>query len=83
MMNAELQTAEQMRIIVPTVCREDYLLGLRNLSRNLEPLPLIRFLTKLQRFSNSIDFEDLTAAETQLRATNAFEEVEESKLVFI
>jgi hypothetical protein len=83
MMNAELQTAEQMRIIVPTVCREDYLLGLRNLSRNLEPLPLIRFLTKLQRFSYSIDFEDLTAAETQLRATNAFGEVEESKLVFI
>jgi hypothetical protein len=83
MMNAELQTAEQMRIIVPTVCREDYLLGLRSLSRNLEPLPLIRFLTKLQRFSNSIDFEDLTAAETQLRATSAFEEAEDSKLVFI
>jgi hypothetical protein len=83
MMNAELQMAEQMRIIVPTVCREDYTLGLRNLSRNSEPLPLIRFLEKLQRFSNSIDFAELEAAEAQLVKTNAFKEPDEAQFRFV
>ena len=79
-MNAELQAAEQMRIIVPTVCREDYLLGLRNLSRNSEPLPLIRFLERLQRFSNSIQFEEFAHAQTQLEEANAFSEPDEAQL---
>jgi len=83
MMNAELQAAEQMRIIVPTVCREDYLLGLRNLSRNIEPLPLVRFLTRLQRFTHSIDYEDLDSAENQLTAANAFREADEAQLTFV
>ena len=82
-MNAELQAAEQMRIIVPTVCREDYLLGLRNLSRNSEPLPLIRFLGRLQRFTNSIQFQDLAKAQTQLEAANAFSEPDEAQLDFV
>jgi len=83
MMNSELQAAEQMRIIVPTVCREDYLLGLRNLSRNSEPLPLIRFLERLQRFTNSIQFQDLSAAQTQLERANAFSEPDEAQLNFV
>lgn len=83
MMNAELQVAEQMRIIVPTVSRENYTLGLRNLSRNLEPLPLIRFLQKLQRFLNSIDFEDVLTAETQLENANAFREPDDAQLNFV
>jgi hypothetical protein len=85
-MNTELQAAEQMRIIVPTVSRENYTLGLRNLSRNLKPLPLIRFLQKLQRFLNSINFEDIVTAETQLEnanALNAFREPDDAQLDFI
>lgn len=83
MMNAELQAAEQMRIIVPTVCREDYLLGLRNLSRNSDSLPLVKFLERLQRFSNSIQFEDLANAQTQLEEANAFSEPDEAQLHFV
>lgn len=83
MMNSELQAAEQMRIIVPTVCRDNYILGLRNLSRNAEPLPLIRFLEKLQRFTNSIQFQDLTEAQTQFEGANAFSEPDEAQLNFV
>jgi len=83
MMNAELQAAEQIRIIVPTVCREDYTLGLRNLSRNSEPLPLIRFLEKLQRFSNSINFAELETAEAQLEKAYAFKEPDEAQFRFV
>ena len=83
MMNSELQAAEQMRIIVPTVCRDNYILGLRNLSRNAEPLPLIRFLEKLQRFTNSIQFQYLTEAQTQLEGANAFSEPDEAQLNFV
>ena len=83
MMNAELHAAEQMRIIVPTVCRDDYLLGLRNLSRNSEPLALVRFLEKLQRFSNSIKFKDLAIAQTQLEHANAFRDPDEAQLNFV
>ena len=82
MMNAELQAGEQMRVIVPTVCREDYVLALKNLSHNAEPEPLIRFLIRLQRFSHSLNFEDLAAAEAQLRAANAFTDANDAKLDF-
>lgn len=83
MMNSELQTAEQMRIIVPTVCRDDYILGLRNLSRHAEPLPLIRFLERLQRFTHSIGFQNLAGAQAQLERANAFSEPDEAQLIFV
>lgn len=83
MMNSELQAAEQARILVPTICREDYVLGLRNLSRNTEPLPLIRLLERLQRFTRSIGFQDLSEAQTQLERANAFSEPDEAQLNFV
>jgi hypothetical protein len=82
MMNAELQAGEQMRIIVPTVCREDYVLALKNLSLNAEPAPLIRFLGRLQRFAHSLNFDDLAVAESQFKAANAFAPASDAKLVF-
>jgi hypothetical protein len=82
MMNAELQVAGQMRVIVPTVCRDDYLLGLRNLSRNSEPLPLIRLLRKLQQFAQSIPFEHLAKAQARLKQANAFSDPDEAQLNF-
>lgn len=83
MMNSELQAAEQMWIIVPTICRDDYILGLRNLSRNAEPLPLIRFLERLQRFTNTIGFHESSVAQTQLEGANAFSEPDEAQLNFV
>ena len=83
MMNAELVHAGQMRIIVPTVYREDYLLALRRLSRSADPLPFIAVMEKLQRFSSNLWGEDFYELDQYLRSCNAYEKPEAAKLRFI
>lgn len=80
MMNAELVAQEEMRIIIPTVYREDYILALRRLSRSQDAIPYIRMLSKAQGFTANIDFSDFDQALQQLRNCNAFLEPHEGKL---
>lgn len=82
-MNAELDTCNLCRIIIPTVYREDYLLALRKLSRNQDPDPYTRMLVTAQNFTNSISFESYSQALIQLQASNAFLEPTEGKLRII
>lgn len=82
MMNAELVKAGERRIIVPTVFRDDYLGGLRALSRQGKAEPYIRMLAKAQEFTASIDFSDYGAAKTALERANAFKEPSEGILSF-
>ena len=60
MMNAELVRADQSRIIVPTVFREDYILALRKLTRHKDPLAYINVMTKLHQFSDNLYGTDFT-----------------------
>ena len=83
MMNAELVSAGQARIIVPTVFREDYLLALRRLSRSTDPLPYISVMEKLQRFSSNLWGEDFYELNEYLESCNAYDKPEEAKLRFI
>ena len=83
MMNAELVSAGQARIIVPTVYREDYLLALRRLSRATDPLPYISVMEKLQRFSSNLWGEDFYELDEYLRSCNAYEKPAEAKLRFV
>lgn len=83
MMNAELVKANETRIIVPTVFREDYILTLRRLSRQGDSLAFIKVMEKLQKFSHNLygeNFEELTE---YLEQCSAFEEPEEGKLKII
>jgi hypothetical protein len=73
LMNAELVNANQSRIIIPTVYRDEYLGGLRNMSRQHDPEALIAVLDFAQRFVASVDWTDYNHAEHQLRSANAFE----------
>lgn len=82
MMNAELVHAEQSRIIIPTVFREDYLLTLRRLTREGDPNPYIRMLQRAQSFTASLDFSEYQHCLEQLRKCNAFLEPHEGKLKF-
>jgi len=82
MMNAEFDIANECRIIIPTVYREDYLLALRRLSRQQDPSPYVRMMLKAQAFTHSIPFEDYNQALIRLRAANAFMEPNEAKLIF-
>jgi hypothetical protein len=77
MMNAELQTAGQMRTIIPTVFRDDYLGALRRLSRQEDPSVLIKALRFANDWTARIDFSDLDGARDQMAATNAFEVAED------
>jgi len=82
MMNAELVSAKQCRIIIPTVYREDYLSVLRRLSRSGDPDPFIRVLIRAQKFTAAINFMDYKNALELLKASNAFEEPTDAKLIF-
>lgn len=83
MMNAELVRAEQTRIIVPTVFREDYLLALRKLTRQKNPNAYINVMVKLQKFSDNLYGSDFTELKEYLRACNAYEEPSQAKLEII
>jgi Fic family protein len=54
MMNAELVKANQTRIIIPTVYRDDYLGALRRLTRNDDPVVYIKMLQRAQEFRASL-----------------------------
>jgi Fic family protein len=83
MMNAELVKANQTRIIIPTVYRDDYLGALRRLTRNDDPAAYIRMLQRAQEFSASLLASDMQALENHLTLCNAFKEHDEAKLKII
>lgn len=83
MMNAELSSAGQTKIIIPTVYREDYLGALRRLTRNNDPKVYIRTLERAQAFSHTIYGSDMDAMEAVLNQSNAFKESNEGVLKII
>ena len=83
MMNAELVTGQQSRIIIPTVYRDDYLGALRRLSRQDDPSVLIKTLRYAQDYTAQIDFTDLDNAIQQFDRTNAFNEPESDERLIL
>jgi len=79
MMNAELVNRNQCKIIIPTVYREDYLLTLRKLTRDKDPVPYVEMLTKAHRFSTSLHNNDYDELYKYLETHNAFSESDEGK----
>jgi hypothetical protein len=77
MMNTELVAAGEHRIIVPSVYRNNYMMGLRGMSTNGHAAGLIASLDFAQRYAAAIDFAELDVARDQLAQTNAFRESDE------
>jgi len=82
MMNAELSADDEVRIIIPTVYREDYLGALRLLSRESETDAYIRMLERAHVFTAWLDFDNYADALAQLEQSHAFHEPSESRLRF-
>ena len=82
MMNAELVKAGQSRVIIPTVYRDDYMGGLRKLTRTGNPEIYVKMLKRAQKFSFFLDGSDMEKIEDQLMNTNAFKESDEAVLKF-
>ncbi len=74
MMNAELVAADQSKIIIPTVFREDYLNALRRLTRRSDPSVLIRAISRVRQFSANIQGDDFEATREYLEQCNAFKD---------
>jgi hypothetical protein len=71
-MNAELVAAGEERIMIPIVYRPDYLGGLKALSHNSHPVPLVRTLDYAQKWVGLVPWGDLGPTEQVLTACNAF-----------
>ena len=82
MMNAELVHADQSKIIIPTVFREDYLNGLRRLTRKSDPSVIIKAISRVRQFSANIIGEDFEETRRYLEGTNAFKDGDEYILRF-
>lgn len=82
MMNAELVHADQSKIIIPTVFREDYLNGLRRLTRKGDPSVIIKAISRVRQFSANIVGEDFEETCRYLEGTNAFKDGDEYILRF-
>jgi hypothetical protein len=77
MMNAELATANETRIIIPTVYRSNYLEGLSLMSNHGDPDTLIKTLDFSQRYVYGFDWSDFRSTLSVLRKTHAFLRPEE------
>jgi hypothetical protein len=72
LMNAELTAAGLQRIVIPLPYRNEYLQGLRALSRGSRPQALVRVLDYAQEYAAQISWNHLRVAEAELTSTNAF-----------
>ncbi|MBP9693739.1 MAG: Fic family protein [Alphaproteobacteria bacterium] len=72
MMNAELFSKGEEKIIIPTVYRANYLSALKALSQSKYAEPLIRTLDFAQKWTASINWDTLKKTEQDLKTTNAF-----------
>jgi fido (protein-threonine AMPylation protein) len=80
MMNAELVSQGERRILIPTAYRIDYMGALRRLTRQDDPSVLIRALDRAQEFTHRIDFADYERACATLETYGAFGEGEEARI---
>lgn len=77
MMNAELSAANEFRIIIPTIYRNNYLASLRALSQNRAE-PYLRTLDFAQKYTAAIDWTSYETSRLQLENTHAFMDANEA-----
>jgi fido (protein-threonine AMPylation protein) len=80
MMNAELVSQGERRILIPTAYRTDYMSALRRLTRQDDALVLIRALDRAQDFTSRIDFTGYDRARAMLELYGAFGEGDDARI---
>ena len=83
MMNAELVNRGQTKIIIPTVFRDDYLLTLKRLTNQKDPVPYVEMLTIARSFSNHLQNDNYDDLYAYLELHNAFSEPDEGKRLIL
>ena len=74
MMNAELVAADQSKVIIPTVFREDYLNALRRLTRKGDPSVIIRAMSRVRQFSAKLTGDNFETTRKYLEECFAFKD---------
>lgn len=82
MMNAELVSNDLYKIIVPTVCRDNYLGGLRQASRHSKFRTSVKVLHQLHQYTASINWIDYDDARKTLENDAADKEADEGLMIF-
>ncbi len=80
MLNAELLSAELERIIIPSCFREDYLLGLRSITKNKNFNAYCRMLDRAQHFTANFDYLDIEKTKQKFSELGVFEESRDARL---
>jgi hypothetical protein len=83
MMNAELVSAGESKIMIPTVYREDYIGALRKLTRHGDPSVFIQMMERAHAFSANVYGEDREEMRAYLERCNAFWEDTEGRVLKI
>lgn len=82
MMNAELVAANQSKLVIPTVFREDYLNALRRLTRKGDASIIIRAMSRVRQFSANLIGNDFESTRQYLEKCNAFKDSDSYILKF-
>ena len=74
MMNAELVAHDLHKIIVPTVCRDNYLNGMRSASHHNKFRAITKVLHQLHQYTASVNWEDYDDARKRIEDNKADKE---------
>ena len=80
---SELTKANDCRIIIPTVYRDDYVTALKAFSQTRQIDPVVRMFERAQAFTASMDYSTYEAAKASFTAASAFIESHKGKLNFV
>jgi Fic family protein len=78
-MNAELAHADQVRVVIPTVFRANYLAALKAATHTTGDSPLIAALRFAQKWTARVDWSSRDTAEADLARTNALRDAREAE----
>jgi len=73
-MNSELSRVSRCRIIIPTLFHEQYVDAQRSLTRNNDPVPLVRAMHRVAEWTTLFEYQDLKQVVLEMTKANAFEE---------
>jgi fido (protein-threonine AMPylation protein) len=79
-MNAALVGVGQVRVIIPTVYRADYLTALKALSHQRMEGPFVHMMDRAQQFVSELPSEDYAETVRTLQATGAFDDSGDRRL---
>lgn len=82
MMNAELVSNDLYKIIVPSVCRDNYLGGMRHASRQERFRTMVKVLHQLHQYTASINWTDYGDARQMLEKHDADQDSDEGLMIF-